>query len=259
MNRILYAGKHSLTLVVSQHCHSSWELIFCTSGSGKLIFDSKTIHYSANEIAVIPPFVSHSNVSMAGFTNIHINLADAAFSQTEPMIIPADANGFLLNAFTAAFYFYSSSFEGRTVLLHLYGQLIAAILNLRQPKQIRSETVQQIADNILANYSDCGYDVNLYLNSLPFSAEYLKRLFKKEVGLTPHQFLTDKRLDSAANTLVNIYGKGNISEVARLSGFSDPLYFSRLFKKKYGVPPRDYTSGSMPPAVNNSDSMKIIP
>lgn len=259
MNRIVYAGKHSLTLVVSQHSHSSWELIFCTSGSGKLIFDDRTLPYSENEIAVIPPRLSHSNVSMAGFTNIHINLADVTLSQTGPAIIPADPNGFLLGAFTAAFYFYSSSFEGRAALLHLYGQLIAAILDLRQPKRMHSEIVQQIADDILANYSNCGYDVNLYLDCLPFSAGYLKRLFKKEVGLTPHQFLTDKRLDSAANSLVNFCGKGNISEVARLCGFSDPLYFSRLFKKKYGVPPRDYTSGGMPPAVSGSDSMKIIP
>lgn len=258
MNRILYVGKHALTLAVSQHYHNSWELIFCTSGSGKLIFDGKILPYSANEIAVIPPLLSHSNVSMAGFTNIHINLADASLSQTEPTIIPADANGFLLGAFTAAFYFYSSSFEGRTVLLHLYGQLIAAILNIHQPKQKHSEIVQQIADNILANYSDCGYDVRRYLSRLPFSAEYLKKLFKKEVGLTPHQFLTDKRLDSAADILANFFGRVNISEVARLCGFSDPLYFSRLFKKKYGVPPRDYTSGNVPPAAN-SDSMKIIP
>lgn len=259
MNRILYVGKHALTLAVSQHCHSSWELIFCTSGSGELIFDSKTLRYSANEIALIPPLLSHSNVSMAGFTNIHINMADATLSQSEPTIISADPNGFLLNAFTAAFYFYSSSFEGRTALLHLYGQLIASIITLYQPKQGHSEIVHQIADNILSNYSDCGYDVSLYLNRLPFSAEYLKKLFKKEVGLTPHQFLTDKRLDSAANILANFYSKGNISEVARLCGFSDPLYFSRLFKKKFGVPPRDYTSGNIPPAAVNSDSMKIIP
>lgn len=66
----------------------------------------------------------------------------------------------------------------------------------------------------MPNYSDCGYDVSLYLNRLPFSAEYLKKLFKKEIGLTPHRFLTDKRLDSAANTLVSFYGKGSISEVA---------------------------------------------
>lgn len=259
MNRILYVGKHARTLAVSQHYHNSWELIFCTSGSGKLIFDGRTLPYSANEIAVIPPLLPHSNVSAAGFTNIHINLAGATLSQTEPTVIPADCNGFLLNAFTAAFYFYSSSFEGRTALLNLYGQLIASIIALYQPKQKHSEIVQQIADHILANYSDSGYDVSLYLNRLPFSAEYLKKLFKKEIGLTPHQFLTDKRLDSAANILINFFGKVNISEVARLCGFSDPLYFSRLFKKKYGVPPRDYTSDSIPPAGGGPDSMKLIP
>lgn len=258
MNRIVYVGRHALTHAVSRHFHKSWELIFCTGGSGEIIFEDQTLAYSANEIAVIPPLLPHSNASTTGFTNIHINLTDAAFSQPEPQIIPADSHGFLRNAFSAAFYYYSSTSEEAKLLLPIYGQLIAAFLSSGRPEQRHSDIVQRIEHHILEHYPDCAYDVNLYLASLPFSPEYLKKLFKKETGLTPHQYLTDKRLESAADTLTSFYGKWNISETARLCGFSEPLYFSRLFKRKFGKSPRDYVSEYAVPAQADPDEIKIM-
>lgn len=258
MNKIIYAGKHTLTMTVSRHIHSSWELIYCTSGSGTLVFDDRTLNYSANDIAIIPPFLPHSNRSTEGFTNIHINLTNTTLTDTEPLIVPGDQNGFLLNAFTATFYYYSSASEEYALLLPIYGQLIAASLSMRQPNLLHSDIIQKIENDILQNYPDPGYDLNAYLNSLPFNSEYLKKLFKKETGLTPLQYLTDKRLEYAASTLTTFYGKGNISETARQCGFNEPLYFSRLFKKKYGVSPRNFTSKSASPAATDSDSMKIM-
>lgn len=259
MNKIVYVGKHALTMTVSRHYHNSWELIFCTSGCGRMIFNDSTLDYSANDIVVIPPFLPHANVSTTGFTNIHINLEEATLNQLGPFIIPADPNGFLLNAFAAAFYYYSSNSEGRSLLLPLYGQLIAASLTIQKPEQLHSEIVQQLENDILKNYPDRSYDLNLFLNTLPFSAGYLKKLFKQETGLTPHQYLTDKRLENAANNLATNGGSRNISEIAHQCGFGDPLYFSRVFKRKYGVAPRDYTPEYVaPPGASNSDRLKIM-
>ena len=259
MNKIIYVGKHALTMTVSRHLHSSCELIFCTSGNGEMIFDGMTLRYCANDIAVIPPYLPHANMSATGFTNIHIYLENATINQTEPFLIQADPNGFLLNAFAAAFYYYSGGPEERSLLLPLYGQLIAASLTTRMQKPAHSEIVQKLENDILENYPDCGYDLNLFLNTLPFSAGYLKKVFKKETGLTPLQYLTEKRLENAASNLAMSGGKGNISEIAYQCGFSEPLYFSRLFKRKYGVSPRSYTSKyAAPTEASHPDSLKIM-
>ena len=259
MNKIVYVGKHALTMTVSRHFHSNWELIFCTSGDGRMIFGDSTMPYSANDIVVIPPLLPHANVSATGFTNIHINLEEVTLSQTVPFKIPADSNGFLFNAFSAAFYYYSSNSEGRSHLLPLYGQLIVASLAMRKPEHLRSEIVQEIENEILKSYPDRSYDLNSFLNALPFSAGYLKKLFKKETGLTPLQYLTDKRLENAANCLTANGGSQSISEIAHQCGFSDPLYFSRVFKRKYGVAPRDYTPEyAAPPGASGSDQLKIM-
>lgn len=260
VNKIIYVGKHALTMTVSRHLHSSCELIFCTSGCGEMIFDDRIMRYGTNDIVVVPPYLPHANISKEGFTNIHINMEESTLNQAEPMIVPADPNGFLLSAFSAAFYYYSSAeAEYRSVLLPLYGQLIAASLAIRKQKSPHSEIVQKIENDILENYPDSSYDPGPFLNTLPFSEGYLKKMFKKETGLTPLQYLTEKRLENAASCLAMNGGSGNISDIAYQCGFSEPLYFSRLFKRKYGVSPRHYPSKQQGPLeTDRPDDLKIM-
>lgn len=257
MNQITYVGRHALTWTVSRHIHKGWELICCTSGCGQLVFSGKSLPYSDGDVVIVPPMLPHANISEEGFTNIHINLTDAALPQAEPYVVRSDPNGFLLDAFNAAFYYWSEAGAGQT-LLPIYAQLIVAFLTKYQPGHYRSEAVQRIEADILQHYPDCTYDLNAYLASLPFNTEYLKKMFKRETGFTPLQYLTEKRLESAASTLSSFCGKGNISETARLCGFGDPLYFSRLFKRKYGVSPRNYTSEMAFPASSTPDDSKIM-
>lgn len=257
MNTILYVGKHALTTSVSRHIHNSWELIYCTGGEGTLYFDDRTMPYRENDVVMIPPYLPHSNKSEIGFTNIHINLDDTAFTFTEPLLTQADSNGFLLDAFRAAFYYYSAGTDSSSLLLQSYGLLIATFLACSQPAH--SEAVLAVINDIVHNYMDSNYDLNAYLHSLPFSTDYLKKLFKRETGVTPLQYLINRRLEDAASNLAVQCGTADISETARLCGFKDPLYFSRLFKRKYGVSPSHYRA-TLPPLepVTDSDSMKIM-
>lgn len=257
MNNIIYAGKHALTMTVSRHAHANLELIYCLSGDGQLIFDRQTLDYHQGDIAIIPPMMPHSNISKEGFTNIHLNLADSTLTNKEPIIIPSDENGYLLNAFSAAFFFYSGDPVQRAALLPAYGNLIATFIASHHPSGEKNEIVGRIQHNIIHNFSDCNYDLGKYLHSLPFSYDYLIKLFKKELGVTPHKYLTDKRLRAAADWLTISQGN-NISEIAHICGFKEPLYFSRLFKKKYGVSPSFYTPENQEDHTTDSDSMKIM-
>jgi len=64
--------------------------------------------------------------------------------------------------------------------------------------------------------------------------------FKEATGLTPIEFLTKIRMDEAKYLLSN--SQLNISEIASIVGYDDPLYFSRVFKKATGLSPRYYKS-----------------
>ena len=59
--------------------------------------------------------------------------------------------------------------------------------------------------------------------------------FKELTGLSPQDYLTHCRIDHARQLLKG--GGMNVSEAAYRCGFSDPKYFSRVFKKVEGMSP----------------------
>ena len=64
---------------------------------------------------------------------------------------------------------------------------------------------------------------------------YCSELFKKVTGLNFSDYLTKVRMEKAASLLSS--GNCMVKEVAELTGYSDAFYFSRVFKKYYGVTP----------------------
>lgn len=72
------------------------------------------------------------------------------------------------------------------------------------------------------------------------SPQHFSKIFKKETGANYVDWLTQLRIEQAKNYL--LMGKYTIKEVCYLVGYKDPNYFSRLFRKIVGMPPRDYIS-----------------
>ena len=68
------------------------------------------------------------------------------------------------------------------------------------------------------------------------SDTWFRKLFKDRFGASPGQYVLNKRL-SHAKAILESGEYNSVAEVARLSGFSDPLYFSKAFRCRYGQPP----------------------
>lgn len=70
---------------------------------------------------------------------------------------------------------------------------------------------------------------------LDLSPSRAGQLFGKAFGATPVEYRNRLRLDKARELLVTT--PLNVTRAARAVGISDPLYFSRAFRKRFGVPP----------------------
>lgn len=70
------------------------------------------------------------------------------------------------------------------------------------------------------------------------SPYYFSKLFKQETGNNFIEYLTDVRLRNARELLTN--SQLSIKEICGESGYSDPNYFSRIFKKYEGVTPSEF-------------------
>ncbi len=78
-------------------------------------------------------------------------------------------------------------------------------------------------------------DISRELNISPY---YFSKLFKEETGENFVEYVTVRRMDKARSLLRN--PDKSIKEICAEVGYSDPNYFSRIFKKYQGVTPTEY-------------------
>lgn len=92
------------------------------------------------------------------------------------------------------------------------------------------------------DYMDQNYKINITRKTLAeivgISTDYYSRAFKKEIGKSPMEYLTDIRINKAKQLLISSDCK--LSAVAHKVGFNDEFYFSRKFKEKTGCSPSVY-------------------
>jgi len=78
---------------------------------------------------------------------------------------------------------------------------------------------------------DIAQRVNLHPN-------YFHRLFKSKTGLTPFDYLTQVRINTACDLLVTT--TNSISDISQKCGFDNPSYFISVFKSRVGITPYKY-------------------
>ena len=122
--------------------------------------------------------------------------------------------------------------------LYLFmAELIDHLGNASTQRTTGYEYVQKAIKFIDYNYSR-DIDIEDVAESAGISRSHLYRIFMQHVSMPPNEYLMRYRINKAAALLKA--GNLSVGEVAYSTGFSDQLYFSRVFKKYKGVPPSRY-------------------
>jgi AraC-like DNA-binding protein len=89
----------------------------------------------------------------------------------------------------------------------------------------------------MANHSEENHSLTSLAAETGMSPFYFARVFSQLVGEPPHRYLVRMRLRRAAGLLRR---GAQVTEAAVKSGFADVNHFSKMFHRKYGVPPSRY-------------------
>ena len=100
-----------------------------------------------------------------------------------------------------------------------------------------AEDVNKATAYFSEHYSE-QINIDSYAEQNHVSTSWFIRNFKLYAGLTPMQYILSKRIYNAEALLQGT--QYNISEIAQLVGYDNPLYFSRIFKKMKGLSPSEY-------------------
>jgi AraC-like DNA-binding protein len=101
-----------------------------------------------------------------------------------------------------------------------------------------AKLLDRIMECVNKNLNNSDLNVDMIADQAGISRVHLHRKMKELTGQTPHDFIRNLRLKKAAQ-LLTIQGM-NVTEVMYACGFSNAASFSTLFKKVYGMSPRDY-------------------
>jgi AraC-like DNA-binding protein len=134
----------------------------------------------------------------------------------------------------------SFSFSESRMTGYLY-LLISHLIEMSSQKNRTANSSLNYVENAL-KYIQYNYSDNIGVEDIAYnvglSRSHLHRIFIKNLSVSPNEFLTKFRINEACTLLKN--SDLTINEIASSVGFSDPLYFSRVFKKIKGIPPSKY-------------------
>ena len=231
-----------------EHYHPDYEIYCLTEGRCRYFIHDKTYALTAGDIVMIPPGRIHKGMYE---TPQHSRLL---FNCTEdyipPSVIPLMEQivHFPNNPDTAQpvariyqklreAVLYPDAFSEDTIRCGVMQLLllIAKASSHNKPLSVSGPIAEQAIVHIRNHYMN-PITLTDTARYCAVSPEHLSRVFKKETGFGFNEYLNLYRLKKAESLLKS--GQGHsVSRVALQCGFSDSNYFSKMYKKTYGIAP----------------------
>lgn len=251
-----YSGKTFELLVAAesvsytsavQHFKDNEELYlfeFARKGHGFVETASSRRDYPANSYFMIPPNTENSYWSAPGVIQEKIFfICRGPLVKSLLEIYELEKAYVVSDALSLVKYFdkmlllikHSGSRKDREAALVFHEFIQAAHLLVYQdaepplPRAVKK--LQQLLDEHLEEKIDLG----TLCREIAYSSAYLVRLFKKHMGVTPYEYILQRRLETAQ--LLLRHSTLSIKEIAERLVFSDQYHFSNSFRKRTGISP----------------------
>lgn len=237
------------------HTHPFTELFYVVDGKGEFNIQGQRFPVKPNDFVIINPQVEHTELSSPDepLEYIVLGINGLSFSNLTPVAEGGHPFSFFnlrdeqkdilryLNAMVQEATSQSMSYE--LVCHNLLEILLIKILrhqhfDLEVGKQ--SKATKDIS--FIKHYLETYYHESIQLEDLAsmthLSRFYISHSFKKEIGMSPMEYLIDIRIKESKILLRTT--NYSISQVADIVGFTTPTYFSKQFRKSTGISPTDY-------------------
>lgn len=233
--------------------HDNFLLVYCPSGSGIVQILDEQVPIGDEQFVLVPmgedfKFYSvlevRSQLLLARFNGKKVRQMTKEFSVVRNLIPSVNnrvANRELL--FDEIFNNLSEGFDESTLeyanlcFTHLLATFIYAY-KTSDDLADESNPVIRKAINYLGKNLDKKLSLNQLAEEVGYSPSYFTTLFKKETNYSPITYFSHLKIVKACELLD--YTNMKVKEISFHLGYSDPYYFTKDFKKKMGLSPRNY-------------------
>ena len=116
--------------------------------------------------------------------------------------------------------------------------LLYALSRLRAELAEKNGIINKVVNAIEDGFNERELSIGGIAEELGYNVKYVSHVFKEKMGVSFSEYLRRVRLKYAVSLFD--HGIDSVKNVALLSGFQDPLYFSTVFKKEIGISPKEY-------------------
>ena len=212
------------------------------TGTIRYNFSDKSIVVTAGEMIFIPKGISYTYCVESHEDSVSVLLnMDADFKENiSPKVYPLkDVYGseYIINQFVDSWNFGTMA-DRYKCIAHLY-DLLSYISNYNNLEYMEKKKFKLI-DPALNYLKSHIYDSTLKADDLAaicgISNTYFREIFALRFGSSPKNYITEKRM-SRAKAIIDNGEFDTVKNLAISVGYDDPLYFGKVFKKHFGMPP----------------------
>jgi len=234
----------------SVHYHNTLEVYYLLKGTCWYFIDRKSYRLSAGDLAIIPPGIIHkasydepvSSRCLFNCTEDYIPPSVRSVLPEVPYFAKTEETAPLVEEtfrIVQKEYEQPNEFSDDAIRIQVAKLLLMIAREGRKAPRDREESpIVEQAGRYIRNH----YRENVSLQDVAqycfVSREHLSRIFKKETGFGFNEYLNVYRLQKA-NAMLMEKPKRKIAEIALSCGFGDSNYFSKQYKKMYGVSPTE--------------------
>lgn len=233
-----------------RHCNAEFELHIILEGNCRLEIDEHTLVLDPMQAIIIPPGCYHrpavTSETIERFS-LSFTLAHEVVTKhmNKPFRIPAELEPICKSVYHE--YNLNSAYCNEMIhaLLSKFFIILLRHLHVAEtfinPKQTPEDTQRiELIDNFFTeNFAQKGREETL-ASKLHLSKRQLARVLQKYYGMGYHQKLISARMDHATWLLRTTTKQ--IGEIAELVGYTSEAAFYQIFKKQFGITPRQYRS-----------------
>ena len=234
------------------HTHNHLELFYIVGGKGQFLIQDQLYPVNINNLVIINPNVTHTEVSLnaqpleyivLGIEGIELAAKNNSNGQFNILdhIESVEISGCLRNILREM----EQKNPGYEDVCQAYMEILIIRLMRSTALAVPSES-QTVSTNrqcaAVRRYIDLHFKEPLTLEQLAevghMNKFYLSHAFKKEYGLSPINYMITRRIDESKYLLAET--DLSLSQIAQLLGFSSLSYFSQVFHRTQDISPKEY-------------------
>ena len=206
-------------------------LSYRVAGTGRFVLDGKVLTVQRGDLLYIPAGMAYE-VEYSSAEMIVVHLTDCNYP--DPEVITPSSPALLGAAFEELLAKWNERHSSHLAKSQIYGLLELLATDQKSTEGKDQTLLSRCIALMESHFCESELNVEQICKRAYICRSTLQRTFKRQLGVSPQQYLSKLRLNRALHLL----GQGaSVKEAAMTSGFSDEKYFSRVFKSTYGYSP----------------------